>query len=81
MRTASLEYGADIDGGESYRGIFYFNAYGEINDTEFVSWTAYYSNLWGSYFPWWLAIIVVPTIVVIYTSVIFVNDLDLEDVF
>ena len=57
-----------------------FEYEGEIIDVSFISAEFLFSDIWNTYFGYFLAvIIIVPTFFVIYTIVVFVKDLDLDD--
>ena len=63
---------------------FNFSTYytgGKVNKVEYVSWTASYKSVWGSYMPWFISAIVIASIIAIaFILIMIIADLEFEDV-
>lgn len=80
VKTATYDYGRGVKHGATYTGNFNFYADGEIDAVEYVSWTANYDTVWGTYKIWFIvAIAVVAVAAVVYIIIMIVQDFGLED--
>ena len=74
-------YSASINPNKTDQSSRYFQCSGKIDQVKYVSWTAIYDNLWETYFPWWIAVIVAaPVLALVYFLVISFFDLNLNKV-
>ncbi len=80
--TKQLKYDVEVKNGQTLNFNCHFYADGNINKIVFESWYADYLNVWDTYQPWWIATIVVASVLVLaYVILMIVEDLDLEDTF
>lgn len=82
IETKELEYNISVKHGITENINCQFYAEGQINEIVYLSWQAHYLNIWNTYHPWWIATIVVVSILLLaYIILIILLDLDLDDVF
>lgn len=81
VTTKTYYYSVGVKHGATYTGTFNFNAENEIDTIEFISWTAKYDSLWGTYKIWFIVIIVVACVAaLIYIIIMIIQDLKLDDI-
>lgn len=82
IETKELEYNISVKHGITENINCQFYAEGQINEIVYLSWQAHYLNIWDTYHPWWIATIVVVSILLLtYIILMILLDLDLDDVF
>lgn len=82
IETKELEYNISVKHGITENINCQFYAEGQINEIVYLSWLAHYLNIWNTYHPWWIATIVVVSILLLaYIILMILLDLDLDDVF
>lgn len=78
--TDYVTYEIAIKHGSSNSGNRNFTANGKVTDVKINSWVASFSNVWETYLPWFISVIVIaPVLAVIYIILMIINDLEFDD--
>lgn len=78
--TKTCNYSRGVKHGKTYTGNFTFYVEGEVNNIEFVSWTANYNSFWNTYKIWIIVLICIVSVAsIIYLILMIVMELELED--
>mgnify|MGYP002516897396 CR=1 FL=1 len=81
LGTRKLIYDISVTHGQTKQLNCRFTADGEVNKAVFNSWNAEYQNLWDTYKPWWIATIVIASVLAVaYLIFMIVEDLELDDI-
>ena len=78
--TDYVTYSITVKHGKSEASNRNFVANGQVTDVKINTWTAKFSSVWETYMPWFIATIVVASILaIIYVVIMILNDLELAD--
>jgi len=78
--TDYVTYSITVKHGKSEASNRNFVANGQVTDVKINTWMAKFSNVWETYMPWFIATIVVASILaIIYVVIMILNDLELAD--
>lgn len=78
--TDYVTYSITVKHGKSEASNRNFVANGQVTDVKINTWTAKFSSVWETYMPWFIATIVVASILaIIYAVIMILNDLELAD--
>ena len=78
--TDYVTYSITVKHGKSEASNRNFVANGQVTDVKINTWTAKFSSVWETYMPWFIATIVVASILaIIYVVIMILNDLELVD--
>lgn len=82
VETKELKYDISVKNGQKLTINCHFYADGNVSKIVFESWYGDYLSLWDTYQPWWIATIVIVSILALaYVILMIVEDLDLDDTF
>ena len=80
--TKELKYDVSVEHGTKLTINCHFYADGQIDKIVYQSWYADYLNIWDTYQPWWIATIVIASVLLlIYIILMIIMDLEIEDTF
>ena len=78
--TDYVTYTISVKHGKSDSGRRNFTATGKVTNVKINTWTAKFANLWDSYMPWFIAVIIAaPLLAIIYIIIMIINDLEFDD--
>ncbi len=78
--TDYVNYTISVKHGKTDSGRRNFTAAGKVTDVKINTWTAKFANLWDSYMPWFIAVIVAsPLLAIVYIIIMIINDLEFDD--
>ncbi len=81
IETKELKYDMAIKNGKELNINCYFYADGQINKIVYKNWYCDYLNVWHTYKPWWIATIIVSSVLILaYIIIMIIEDLELADI-
>ena len=82
LRTTDyFKYKLFVKSGQTNQGQRYFTVNEKVTDAKINTWKADFANLWESYFPWFIATIVItPLLAIAYIIIIIITDSGFDDV-
>lgn len=82
LRTTDyFKYKLFVKSGETNQGQRYFTVNEKVTDAKINTWKADFANLWESYFPWFIATIVItPLLAIAYIIIVIITDSEFDDV-
>ncbi len=78
--TDYVNYTISVKHGKSDSGKRNFTVEGKVTNIKINTWTANFDNLWNSYMPWFISVIIsAPLLAIIYIIIMILNDLEFDD--